>query len=176
LVIQKLNDNVGQSVHHIIQQINNTVPVFGGNRIKRVQPQLIKIGKKNFLLNSIYFINDIKGRLINCAKNIDDFPVKRRDPVFAVQQQNDHIRICNGLMHLETDFIGEIISFGKSTGVYQGKFNIIPACVPIMTIPRNSRKIIHQGIFAAGDTVKQGRFTHIGTTDNGDNGFHKINA
>ena len=137
-----------------------------------VNSEPVKIGCIHFSFRAIYFVDRIKHRFGNDPSHLYNIPIKWRYAFFAVQQQNDDIRIFNGLAHLKSNCVGIFIPFRESTGIDKGKLKFVPARIPVMKVTGNSWKIIHQSIFAAGYTVEKSRFANIGPTNYRNDGFH----
>jgi hypothetical protein len=75
---------------------------------------------------------------------------------------------------LSLDLIGKIIATTEAAGIDQGEIDIIPARLSVVTVAGDAGIIINQGIPGTGDPVEQGRFAHVGASDDGDDRFHLL--
>jgi hypothetical protein len=98
----------------------------------------------------------------------------RRNSAFSIQHKNNNIGIVYGLNDLETDLVGKVILIipRKSAGIDQGKIDVSPTGITVMTIPGNTGQVVNKGVSCSGYTIKKGRFTHIGSTHYGNDWFH----
>ncbi len=56
----------------------------------------------------------------------------------------------------------------NAAGIYKNKGMLLPLYPGVMAIPGNPGGRIYNGVTALCNPVKEGRFTHIGTADQGD--------
>ena len=107
-----------------------------------------------------------------------DLAVGARDAAAPVDDENDRVGLGDRLLrlarHLEEDALGG--AGLQPAGVDGDERAPARAALAVVPVPRHARHVVHDGVAAARQPVKEGRLADIGAADQRDDGPHSASA
>ena len=162
----------GQGRHQVVQEIVHAVAVLGGDRVQGLEPQAVEIGQPPFLLGAVDLVDGhhapawgsraagracrgrtAKARFSRPARAPGDRPL--RPPAGS-----------------GTGFPRKRPRRRRTRRCRPPERDIVPAGTAVMPVARHAGMVVHQRIPGARDAVEQGRFAHVGASEDGDDRGH----
>ena len=156
----------GEGFKHRINQQRYVAAMSGGNRPRVTQAQFPEIGHGRVLFQAVGLVDHQPGLFLVDAQVVGNRFVGDVQPGAGIDQEQHDIGFVDGreglLGHRGID---AFFVTADTAGIDDGVRLSTQHAVTVFTVTGQARKVCHQRIARAGQTVKQRRFAHIGATD-----------
>jgi len=166
----------GKQLGERLFQIALAMAVGGGNRHQRKAPGVKISGQGRHALQAVHLVDGHQHGLARPAQLLGQLVFHRRAARLAVHQKQHHVGHAHGdfgLVHNEPGqaFRGVEV---HAAGVDQGGHPVVEFDHGFQPIARDAGPVMGDGLLPSGQTVEQGRFAHVGASDNGNDGGHGV--
>jgi hypothetical protein len=120
----------------------------------------------------VHLVDHEEEFLAERADPIGHLPVQGHDPFPGIAKKEAQIGLPNSLFHLEHHLPGKRLGGSnlQAAGVHHLKRDTPPADLTVKAVPGQARLGVHQNLPPAHQAVEQGGFSHVGSSDDGDDG------
>ena len=124
----------------------------------------------------VHLVHHQNHRPTRATQLIRQHVVQVGNPCLNINHHQQQIRLLHGGLDLTIDrpFHGILAPFHKAPGVDQREGLTVPFHHGTVTIPGNTRHIVHNSFARSGQAVKQGGFSNIGSAYNSNNTAHGL--
>ncbi len=153
----------------------HALPVRTGHGQHLAQAELEEFDELRALGHALGLVGHQHAGLAQAAQVGGDVVVLRAQAGARVDNEQHHVALGHGLAgllgHLAVD--AALAGVGlEAAGVDDDVFLLAQAPIAVVAVAREAGQVGHNGVACAREAVEQRGLAHIGTTHEGDNGFH----
>ena len=176
LVLRQIRIRQQVLLQRQVQQVANTLPVRGRDRMHFTQPQLEEFRQLGTVLHAFGLVGHQDANLAKTPQITRNFVVLGRDTFTRVHHEQHHIGLRHGLPGLFSHLLDNAAAgVGlEATSVDGDKFVLAVFAVAIMPVARKAGEVGHDGIAGPGQAIEQRRLAHVGATDQGQYRLHEL--
>ena len=121
------------------------------------------------LLVAIDLIGRKKNRRVTPPEQINRLGIRRINPFLAVKQKNNPVGFRNGQTRLFLHPPDQPVLFAQINppGIHEQKRAAPPFHLGEITVPGDTRRIVHDGLAPATQTIEQRGLAHVRSPDQG---------
>ena len=170
----RLRHGQRQGFEHLVDQRAYALAVGGTDGNDGPQAQLKKLGEVHAFGHALGLVGHHHCGFAQAAQVFGNLMVLCGHTAARVHHKQHHVGFGHGLAGLLGHFfVNATGGVGlKATGVHHDVLVFAVFGVAVMAVARQAGIVGNDGVAGFGQAVEQGRFAHIGSTDQGDNGFH----
>ena len=161
-----------------LHQRVHAVTMGGGNGHGHAQPQRMKLGGSHRARDAFALVDgqhDLAGR---AAQLLGDLLVTGQQALTAVDHEDDHVGLDDGLAGLASHLFGHAGGGHRleAAGVDQHDTLAVERGRAIVPVTGEARDVGHQGVTRARQAVEQGGLAHVGPPHQRDNRYRWIHG
>ena len=162
----------------LFHQRVHAVTMGGGNGHGHAQPQRMKLGGSHRARDAFALVDgqhDLAGR---AAQLLGDLLVTGQQALTAVDHEDDHVGLDDGLAGLASHLFGHAGGGHRleAAGVDQHDTLAVERGRAIVPVTGEARDVGHQGVTRARQAVEQGGLAHVGPPHQRDNRYRWIHG
>ena len=161
---------LGHPRQHHVQQVADPFAMLGRDLDDRLEPERIELHRPAPGLAVVGLVDRHQDRRVHRAQGAGNLLVARDEPLPPVHHEDDEVRGRDRLPSVLDDEVEEGVRRGPEhpPGVHHGELHALPLGRLGDRVAGGARKGRHDGAAAAGNPVEEGRFPHVGTSDQDD--------
>ena len=134
-----------------------------------IEAQGVELVRGELLLVAIDLIDRKKNRRVTPPQHINRLGICRVDAFLAIEQKNNQVGFRNGQACLFLHPSDKPFLFARidPAGIHEQKRAALPFYLGEITVPSDARRIVHDGLTSAAQTIKQRGLANVRATDQG---------
>ena len=161
--------NGAQDIHQLVEQIAGPMAMGGRDGPGVAQAQAVEFVDVVHIAGIVHLVDDQQHRRLALAQDAGDFFVVGVDAGLAIDQEQDDIAFLGRSEGLVADGALEavVIAHFDTASIDEGEVHAVPVGFVVRTVARDTAHFVHDRVVSLRDSVHEGGFTDIGTTNDG---------